>query len=199
MDMSHDAELTAQASALAHTWLQDRSSLTPVNRALVLRAAAFQGDRAYFDALAAAAIGNPDRRERADIYGALSSFRAPELAQAARELWLSPQHDIRELMVASRVRGQTEIVREGALRFLQTHFDALAAKVSKEAVTRFPQMFEGACTAADADQLEQFFTPLAVSYTGLSKNLAQALETVRLCAHFRDAQHASLQEFLSRY
>ncbi len=199
MDLSQDVEMTAQANTLAHKWLQDRSSLTPVNRALVLRAAAFHGDRAYFDALVAAAVGNPDRRERADIYAAISNFRAPELAQAARELWLSPDHDIRELMVAARVRGRTEVMREGMLTFIRSHFKELTAKLSQDAPTRFPQMFEGGCSVDAAQQLEAFFTPLTTTYTGMSKTLAQTLESVRLCAQYRDTQHASLQEFLKHF
>ncbi|MES2947678.1 MAG: M1 family metallopeptidase [Pseudomonadota bacterium] len=199
IDLSQDSGLTAQANTLAQAWLKDRSSLPSTSRNLVLRAAAFHGDRAYFDALLAAATGNPNRRERADIYGALTSFRKPALAQAARELWLSPEHDIRELMAAGRTRGRTEVVREGMLAFVTGHFDAITAKLSKDAAARFPQMFEGACTLQEADQLETFFTPLTRTYTGLTKTLAQSLETVRVCARYRETQHASLQAYLKQF
>ncbi len=199
VDLSKDTALSEQASVLSHRWLQDRSSLPSASRGLVLRAAAFHGDRAYFDALVAAAKGNPDRRERADIYGALSSFRAPDLAQAARELWLSPEHDIREIMAASRTRGRTDALREGMLEFVTGHFDAITAKLSKDAAARFPQMFEGACSAHAADQMEAFFTPLTSTYTGLGKTLAQSLEAVRVCARYRATQHASLQAYLQQF
>jgi alanyl aminopeptidase len=197
--LSADSELTAQAKTLAQQWLKDKASLPPVSRALMLRAAASHGDRSYFDALAAAALGNPNRRERADIYAALASFRAPELAQAGRDLWLSPDHDIRELMAAARVRGRTEALREGMLNFVTSRFDALAAKLPKDAVTRFPNLFDGACSAQDADRVEEFFTPLTKTYTGLNKTLAQSLETVRICARYRDTQHASLQAYLNQF
>ncbi len=199
IDLSKDSALTAQANTLAQAWLKDRNSLPSTSRNLVLRAAAFHGDRAYFDALLAATTGNPNRRERADIYGALTSFRAPDLAQAARELWLSPEHDIRELMAAGRTRGRAEVVREGMLAFVTGHFDAITAKLSKDAAARFPQMFEGACTVQEADQLEAFFTPLTGTYTGLTKTLAQSLEAVRVCARYRETQHASLQAYLKQF
>ena len=191
--------MTAQANTLAQQWLQDRKSLLSANRALVLRAAAYHGDRVFFDALAAAAVGNTDRRERSDIYAALASFRAPELAQAARDLWLSPDHDIRELMAAARMRGRSEALREGMLSFVTTRFDAIAAKLPKDAPMRFPQMFDSACSAKEADQVEAFFTPLTKIYTGMSKTLAQSLESVRICAHYRDTQHASLQSYLNQF
>jgi hypothetical protein len=59
-------------------------------------------------------------------------------------------------------------------------------------------MFMGACTAAAADQLEKFFTPLTASYPGLTQSLSQSLESVRLCVRYRDAQHASLQAYLKQ-
>lgn len=199
IEQSGDAALTAQASTLAHQWLKDRSTLSPGARGLVLRSAAFHGDRAYFDALVAAALGNPDRRERADIYGALASFRTPELAQAGRDLWLSPDHDIRELMAASRIRGRTDVLRDGVMAFVTSHFDAITAKLPKDAATRFPQLLEGACTVQEAQQMEKFFTPLTATYAGLTKTLAQSLESVRVCARFRDTQHTSLQAYLNQF
>lgn len=197
--LSADPALTAHAKALADQWLQDKASVPVISRPLVLRAAAFQGDRAYFDALIAAAVGNPDRRERADIYAALAAFRAPELAQAARELWLSPAHDIRELMAAARVRGRTEALRQGMFTFVTTRFDAITAKLPSDAAIGFPQMFYGACSAKEADQIEAFFQPLTKTYAGMHKTLAQALETVRICARSRDAQRASLQAYLKPF
>ncbi len=197
--LSADRTLTEQANTLSQRWLKDKTSLPSASRALVLRAAAFQGDRAYFDALTAAAVGNPDRRERAHIYAALASFRAPELAQAARELWLSPEHDIRELMAAARVRGHTEAMREGLFGFVTSRFDAITAKLPKDAAVRFPHLFDGACSAQEADRVEAFFTPLTKTYAGMNKTLAQSLETVRICARYRAAQHASFQAYLNQF
>ncbi len=199
IEISQDASLTAQANSLAQNWLKDRASVPPGSRSLVLRSAAFHGDRSYFDALLAAVVGNPNRRERADIYAALNSFRAPELAQAARELWLSPDHDLREIMSASRSRGRSGALREGVFAFMRDHFEAITAKLPKESVIGFPQMFQGACSAKEAQQLERFFTPLTKTYTGMDKTLTQSLESVRLCARYRDTQHASLQSFLKQY
>lgn len=197
--LSADNVLTEQANTLAQQWLTDRKSLPSASRAVVLRAAAYRGDRAYFDALAAAVVGNSDRRERSDIYGALASFQSPELAQAARDLWLSPQHDIRELMAGARVRGRSEALREGMFSFMTTRFDAIAAKLPKDAPMRFPQMFDSACSSKEADQVEAFFTPLTKTYAGLGKTLAQSLESVRICARYREAQHASLQAYLQKF
>lgn len=166
---------------------------------LVFRSAVYYGDRAYFDALTAASVGNPDRRERADIYADLSSILTPVLAQAGRDLWLSPEHDIRELMAAARVGGRTEALREDIFDFVTHHFDTLAAKLPKEAVTGFPHLFDGACSAKEADRVDAFFAPLTKTYIGLGQTLSQSLESVRICARYRGAQHTSLQAYLIRF
>lgn len=195
-ELGQDSRLQAQAASLAKTWLKDRKSLPVNSRGRVLRTAALGGDRAYFDALLAAVQGSPDRRERADIYAALGSFRQPELAQAARELWLSPAHDIREVMTAVRTRGHPEVVQEPLFQFMDRHFADLSEKLPTEMVARFPQMFDGACTQQQAQKMEALFTPWLARVDGMAKSLEQSLETVRLCASYRAAQRASLEGFL---
>ena len=198
-DMGQDATLQTAASELAQKWLSDRKSLPANGRGLVLRTAALTGDRAFFDALLGAVAGNPDRRERADIYAALGNFRKPELGQAARQLWLSPAHDIREVMARGRGRDRPDVARDELFLFVTINFEAIAVKVAKDAPARFPQMFAAACSQRQAEQIEAFFTPLLPRFDGMAKTLEQSLEGVRLCANYRDAQQTSLQGFLSQF
>ncbi len=195
-DAGQDAALRQQAQTLAQQWLKNRKHLPAANRGLVLRVAALDGDRAFFDALLAATQGNPDRRERADLYAALANFRDPALAQAARELALNPSHDIREVLFAGRSRSNTDMAKADQLEFVTRHFDTLAQRLPPESVTRFPSLFGGLCSADFAQRVEGFFTPLLNRYEGLSHTLTQSLETIRLCAAYRDAQQASLQQVL---
>lgn len=197
-DVGQDKQLREQAKALAQKWLQDRSALPAANRSLVLRTAALEGDRAYFDALVKAVLNNPDRRERADIYGALGNFRSPELAAAGRQLWLAPEHDIREVMNAARTRSGGSAAREGMFTFVTTNFDALAARMYKDAPAGFPRYFMGMCTTAQADAVDKFFGPLAGKYEGGPAALQQSLESIRLCASYRDTQYASLKAYLAQ-
>lgn len=71
-------------------------------------------------------------------------------------------------------------MREGMFDFVTHHFDTLAAKLPKEAVTRFPHLFDGACSANEAYRVNTFFTPLANSYAGLGQTLSQSMESVRI-------------------
>ncbi len=196
-DAGQDATLRASAKQLAQAWLKDRKAIPASNRNLVLRVAALEGDRAFFDALEAVTAGNPDRRERADVYAALANFRTPELALAGRQLMLAPKHDIREVMFAGRGRGgSTEAVREGAFNFMTANFDAIAARLPADMPSRFPQGYTGFCSQKQAADVEGFFTPKLAKYEGMANVLTQTLETIRLCANYRDAQQASLQSVL---
>ena len=195
-DAGQDQALRTQALGLTQAWLKDRATLDAANRGLVLQVAALAGDRALFDALAQAALDNPDRRERADIYAALGSFRGPELSQAARALWLAPRHDIREVMASLRRRD--DAAHDGLLRFVTANFRALAKRLPKDAPGDLPTLFGGLCTTDEADQLERFFGPIIKQYDGGESNLQRSLENIRLCAVYRQTQHASLSSYLSQ-
>ena len=198
-DVGADKTLQAEANQLAKKWLADHKSLPVNSRGLVLRTATLTGDRALFDALVVAVTENTDRRERADIYAALGNFRSPELAQASRQLWLSPAHDIREVMAASRSRGRTNAARDEMLQFISSNFETIATKLAQDALAQFPKMFAGSCSQREAGQVETLFTPLLPRFDGMARTLGQSLEAVRLCASYRDAQQASLHGFLMQH
>lgn len=193
-----DQPMRAQALQLTQAWLRDRSVLSSADRALVLRSAALTGDRALFDALEKAALRSRERAERSDIYSALARFEAPELAQAARQLWLSPAHDIRELLTVGRDRNGVEAANDGLLRFMSENFAAISERLPKESVGRLPRFFSGFCAAEKADQLAQLFSGRVDAYEGGASALKQTLETIRLCAVYRDLQQADLAAFLLR-
>jgi alanyl aminopeptidase len=197
VDAGHDSGLRAQAKEFAQAWLQDRQAISAADRGLVLRSAAVGGDTALFEALVKAALASTNRAERRDIYGALGHFQAPQLAQAGRMLWLSPQHDIRELMTAGRERDGVEPVADGMLAFVMAHLPELAARLPNESVGRFPRFFSGLCGVDKAAQVEQFFAPQMGAYEGGSSALKQALEAIRLCGVYRDLQQASLNDFMA--
>ncbi len=74
-----DHALEDDAARLARAWLQDRHSLDPGIVEPVLEVAAYNGDRAFFDSLVAAAKNTKVKRERDWIIGGISSFRDPAI------------------------------------------------------------------------------------------------------------------------
>jgi alanyl aminopeptidase len=85
-----DRVLEDDAAKLARAWLQDRHSLDPDIVEPVLEVAAYNGDRAFFDSLVAAAKTTKGKRERDWIIGGISSFRDPAIEESALDqLWSS--------------------------------------------------------------------------------------------------------------
>ncbi len=191
-DLGRDQHLRAQAGQLAQAWLKDEATLVAPNRALVLRVAAIDGDRTLFDALAEKARASSDRTERADIYAALSRFQSPALARSARELWLSAQYDVRELMEAVGEYNGGQVAAMEMLDFLKANFKQLTARLPPESVSRFPRLLTGACTLEQALAIEQFLGPALAAYEGGVTTLAQTVESIRLCAAQREFQRGSL-------
>ena len=197
-DLGRDQSLRAQARVLAQGWLKDPATLAVASRALVLSVAALDGDKTFFDALQRRAGASADRLERADIYAALSRFQSPELARSARALWLSAQHDVREVLEAASDRTAGQASASGMLEFMQQNFAALAARLPAESVSRFPRFFSGLCSVEQAAAAERFFGSALARFEGGASSLAQTLETIRLCAAQREFQQSSLSAFLAR-
>jgi cytosol alanyl aminopeptidase len=197
-EAGQDQTLRTQATDLTRAWLNDRSIIDARSRLLVLRVAALSADRALFDALVKAAVGNPDRRERADIYAAVSNVRDPALRHAARALWLSPQHDIREVMKPPMPRHD-EAAYDALHGFIVTNFRSLTKRLPKDAPGEFPNLFGELCSAPAANQLERFFGPIIKRYDGGESSLQRSLENIRLCAVYRQTQRDSLSSYLRQF
>lgn len=187
-DFGADASLRAEAKRLVMAWLKDHSLADAALRRALLRIAAIDGDKALFDALVGAARSTGNRMQRGDIYAALGNFRDPGLAEAARQLLLNKDHDIRESLRILRIQNSSDDLRAGSLRFVMAHFAALAARMPEHLPGDLPVYFNGACSEAAAQQMAQFFTPLMRRYEGGPSNLTQTLEAIRLCNIYRSAQ-----------
>ena len=101
-------------------------------------------------------------------------------------------------MNASRTRGGGEAGREAMFAFVTGNFDALAARLPKDAPGNFPRYFMGMCTARQAGEVDKFFAPLASKYEGGIASLQQSLESIRLCTSYRDTQYTSLKSYLTQ-
>ena len=187
-DLGQDSALRAQALAATQAWLADRASLPAALRAPVLQAAALAGDAALFDALLAAVLASGDRAERADLLNALGHFRRADSAARARALLLDSRIDIREsrgpLMRAQAAHAQT---RADLLGFVRDQHAALARRLASDEPARLPGPFSRACSVDEAARIEAVFAAHSTRYPGGQRALAQALESVRLCAAWRSA------------
>jgi alanyl aminopeptidase len=196
-------ELARQASELASRWLEDRRALPPEIVSAVISTAAYQGGRELFDRYLAALGTTTNRQERQQLYGALGSFRDPEIANDALALLLDEKHDIRESLGTLWTSQSTPQIRRLRWEFVKQNFDALIARLPAQGGfqlgARLPDVGNVFCSSGDARELEQFFGERVKKFNGGEQNLAETLEGIRLCSALKNAQQESVSAFLRGY
>ncbi|MFI5197233.1 MAG: M1 family aminopeptidase [Thermoanaerobaculia bacterium] len=194
-----DDALVSEAMALARKWLADRSAIEPEMLSTVLDVAARHGDAELFTAFLAEAKKSKDRRERVRILASLGAFRDPSVQALALNVTLSPDFDARESIVVLREAASDRATRERAWTFLKANFDALAARLPRDAPAGFPQLASGFSDDAHRANVEAFFRDKAAKYAGGPRRLAQSLEQIQLRSALRAAQQESVTSFLKSY
>ncbi len=195
-----DPDLGAEALKLARAWLQNRGAIDPDTLVVVI-AAARHGDRAFFDELVAALKTARDREDRAVIITALGSFRDPAIVRSALDLIFHGTADHREMSDLLFVpwRDTHPII----WAFVQENFDKLNALMPSARGIPFgatlPGVAGGFCDESRLIEAEKFFEPRIANLSGGERNLAKALESIRLCMACRDVLGAGFAEFLKKY
>lgn len=197
-DAGNDGKLGAQAIVLARRWLQQRGAIDGSMVRSVLQSAARHGDRELFDLLRAEAKQTQDRREKANLFIALGSFRDPALAEAALGLLLSEDYDIRDAMLIAWTMSEDARNANAAYEFMKRNFDVLAARSPRNAAARYPTWGAKLCDDERRADMEAFFRDRMSGLDGGPRILAQTVETIKLCSAFKSAQQSGLSDFLQR-
>lgn len=196
-----DHELSAQATALAHEWLKNHQSLDSDMVEPVLSAAAWNGDRAFFDLLVDEIKKDKIQRERSWIIGALDSFHDPAITRARLELILGAGIDPREMR--NTLFNAPAYAREIVWDYIQHNFDALNSALPGARGIPFgaslPLATAGFCDEEHRRQVESFFQPRMAALPGGARYLANALERIRLCSARATAIKPAIAGFLNSY
>jgi alanyl aminopeptidase len=196
-DRGEDAGLGAEATKLAGRWLTDRSSIEPELIGDVLDVTAQRGDAGLFDAWLATAKGEKDRAERRRLLWALSGFRDPALIDRSLALTLAGDFEIRESIDLLWGATRTPAGRRKAYQFVKASFDDLIAKLPRDDGARLEWVASQICDDAARKDADEFFSPRATKLPGGPRVLAQALESIHLCAAWKTAQAPSAERFLA--
>ena len=195
-----DPDLGAEALRLARAWLKDRKAIDP-DTVVVVVAAARHGDRAFFDELVAGLRTAEDQQDRSVIITALGSFRDPAITRSALELIFQRGTDHRELSSLLFVpwRDTGPVI----WAFVQENFDRLNTLMPGARGIPFgatlPGVAGGFCDESYLLEAERFFAPRIASLSGGGRNLAKAVENIRLCVACRGALGDSVSAFLEKY
>ncbi|HEX8790791.1 MAG TPA: M1 family metallopeptidase [Polyangiaceae bacterium] len=207
LDTGRDPALRAEAKrrAAAYVGFHKDGAIHPdaVDENLAgnaLWAAGQDADAAFFDALLAAFTKATDDVVRQRLLGALSAARDPKLAARARDLVLDDRLKHNEMLQPLWAQlGQPE-TREDAWKWLQDHWDAVAARASSVnfmgvQLVSMPGSF---CDEAHEKQVADFMHDRAAKLDGGPRVLASTLEQIHLCVAKRSAEEPNVRAFFAK-
>ncbi len=198
-----DGSLAAEARQLATQWVANRTGVDAEVLGSVLNVAARTSGEAFFKQLQEALAHTEDRHQRDLILGAMGSSSDPRVARDIMQLALKPDFDLRES--ATLIFAPTGVPETRALpfEFVKANYEALVARIPAGSTFGFGEFlpFVGGvfCDEKSADAVKTFFEPKVDRFPGTKRNLAQALEGIRICTAYTAAQQESVAEFLKKY
>ena len=203
--VAEDAGARRQAAQRARRYLGvgrdgaiHEDAVAPDMLSTVLVVAAQDGDAELFDAMLAHLTSTENGILRRQLLAALGSFREPALAARARELTVDPRIRSDERFRALRAQMDDPRTREDAWRFLTERYEAIAELAGASIwTTNLPGLAEPFCTVERAEEVERFFARRIERLQGGPRNLAGAVESIRLCAARVAAQRESTAEFFA--
>ena len=197
-----------------------RDGLTMLIHEAMPASAAFEDSASAAAAALSAEAGPPVVLERGPLVRArllrlserehLLSFTAHDYvfvgwsgAVALRErgvgLLLDADFDIRESATALRTSRGLSPPSRGAHDFIAANFDALAARVDRDAPGGWPAYAGELCSDADLMVVDTFWRERITQFAGGPRNLARARESIERCARVRGSEKSSVSAYLARY
>ena len=159
----------------------------------VLRVAGSEGDAALFDALLALLAQADKEVVRDRILWALASVQRPELAARALDLTFDPRVRGDEALIPLSGQLAQPETRDAAWTWLEGHVDAVLARLPPARAARLAWSGAAFCDAAHADAIQRLFGERASKLDGGPREIAGAVESVRLCVARREAAGPALR------
>jgi alanyl aminopeptidase len=199
---AHDKELLDEGANLgrAYAGVADgrfhAEVVDPGLATFALSAAVREGGSKIYDAMQARLEKTPDAVTRRRILSALAATDDPKLLQRTLALPLDPRlrKNEREFVFEEVVRKHSDS-REAAWQALRDEIDRLLPEVPESHAQRLLAIAGEFCDEQHLEQARDFFGPRAANMPGGARQLAEALDKVRQCIAFRDAQARSAAEF----
>ncbi len=198
-----DPALAAQARELALKWTKNRDAVQADMVEVVLKVAAWNGDKALYESLLAEARKSKNRRERGRIIGAIGTFRDPAIAGTALDLMLTSDLDVRELTGLLRSFQQSSETERAPWEFVKANYDKLLprlpSRLGVDAGAILPMSGASFCDETGYRQVKDFFEERIRTVSGGARALAMTLEAIQLCKARIPAQAPEVAQFLKNY
>jgi alanyl aminopeptidase len=198
---AEDAQVRRQGERLGQAYVRDgeiHPDAVDSNVAgLALSIAVQEGDAAFFDQLTEMLFASTDATVRSRILSALGSAKDPTLAARARALSLDARLRVNEVTRPLWSQSEVDESREALWQWVVENFDALSSRIGPHSAGSLPWMAAGFCDEQHAAAVEEFFRPRIDDLAGGPRNLAGAVEAIRLCAARVEAHREATTEFFS--
>jgi alanyl aminopeptidase len=199
---ARDATLLAELAALGRARLDlgshTRSAELPSELIDVALSAALRtGDAGVFARAQEKLLAESDGTVRARLLAALGALDQPARTSDLLKLALDPRLRVNErlpLLYGQMARRET---RRAAFDWLKANEQALSAALSERHQANLIAATGGFCDEASAREVEAHFAPRAEKMPGGPRDLALALESIRLCAAVAQAQSDSARAYFA--
>jgi len=154
----------------------------------------------FFDLLLAQGLASEDPGFRNAAFGALARVEDPLLVAKLQAVVLAGKFRGSELVRVLNRQMAREASREMTYNWLVENDEAIIALIPEGFRSgTVPSMGGFFCNAAMADDWDAFVTSHAEKLPGYERDLAQATESIRLCAALKQAQGSELIVALDAY
>ncbi|HEX2574402.1 MAG TPA: M1 family aminopeptidase [Polyangia bacterium] len=169
-------------------------AVAPELALLTLQMAVREGGQAVYDTLAGRLAKTQDSLQRRRILGALAAARG-ELLDRTFALLLDSQLRKNERLGTLFDASNWLDSRDAVWNAYRKEFDQLVTLMPESHMRSSISLAARFCDPEHLEQAKQFLSDRAPQLPSGKRQLAQALETVRLCIAFRDAQAGSAERF----
>ena len=160
-----------------------------------LAIAATHGDAAFYDRMQHAAETSPDPVQKAQSLYLLASFRDPALVQRTLDYAVSGKVRNQDSYVLIAILLSQRKTRAQAWGYVKNNWDKVKAQFTTFSGAQVVGSTGGACSAADRDDVQQFFATHKVEAS--ERSLQSALNAINSCIQLRAAQGPKLAEWLN--
>jgi alanyl aminopeptidase len=202
--LGRDPAARAALLPAAEQYLETRgAAFADLDHGLVktaLRVAVEDRRQTFADPLLAAALESRDATFRQRALSALAASPDAALGARLRGLLLDPRLGDAEASELAQAQAANEFQRDAMWAWMRddTNRDRLLARMPSWSRSEIVWLGAGSCDATRADELTGWFQPLAEKLDGGRRALAQATESIRLCAALAAAAAAPVTAYFER-
>lgn len=194
-----DPELIASATQLANKWLDTRQTLPADTFRAIFNVAGCNGDVALYEKILKVARAEKDEFFLKSLIGGLGSFRQMELVARNQKLLVEGAFDMRLSFDLLFGPVSSPDLARLPFEFVKANYDSIVAKLPSAAGSDYaaylPRTAGFACSSDEAKEVQDFFGPRMAKVNGGPRNLAQMLESIRLCESHRKVQQPDLIQY----